>query len=137
IGKMLGAPEEDAPQLQAWTEEIQKGMTHGQSAVHTFEAMGAYFLSHMNNELIRGMECLAKSVGQGEIDGQKLSEVEIATYFGMLLYAGNEPTRSAISTGLLALIEHPDQMELLRTQPTLLKPAKSGHPPAALGEILR
>ncbi len=137
IGKMLGAREEDAPQLQAWTEEIEQGMTNGESAVSTFEAMGGYFLANMNNDLIRGMECLAKSIGQAEVDGHKLSEVEIATYFGMLLYAGNEPTRSVISAGLLALIEHPDQMELLRTQPALLKPGKSGHPPAALGEILR
>jgi cytochrome P450 len=83
------------------------------------------------------MECLAKSIGQSEVDGQKLSDVEIATYFGMLLYAGNEPTRSVISAGLLALMKHPDQMELLRTQPALLRPGKSGHPPAALGEILR
>jgi cytochrome P450 len=137
IGKMLGAHEEDTPQLQEWTERIEQGMTDGESVVDTFEAMGGYFLANMNNELIRGMECLAKSIGQSEVDGQKLSDVEIATYFGMLLYAGNEPTRSAISAGLLALIENPDQMELLRTRPALLKPGKSGHPPAALGEILR
>jgi cholest-4-en-3-one 26-monooxygenase len=137
IGKMLGAHEQDAPRLQEWTAQIEEGMTNGESSVSTFEAMGGFFLANMNNDLIPGMECLAKSIGQAEFDGTKLSDVEIATYFGMLLYAGNEPTRSAISAGMLALIENPDQMELLRTQPALLRPNKSGHPPAALGELLR
>jgi cytochrome P450 len=46
-----------------------------------------------------------------------LSQRELDVYFVLLATAGNETTRHTISHGLLALLEHPDQMERLRSDP--------------------
>jgi cytochrome P450 len=58
-----------------------------------------------------------------------LTEREFDNYFGLLMIAGNETTRHTISHGMLALIEHPDQMRLLQEDPSLI--------PNAVEEILR
>lgn len=64
-----------------------------------------------------------------EIDGESLTEEEILFFCQLLILAGNETTRNAISGGLLALLEHPEQLTRLRAEPTLL--------PTAVEEILR
>jgi cytochrome P450 len=51
-----------------------------------------------------------------------LTQREMDVYFVLLATAGNETTRHTISHGLLALLEHPDQLERLRADPSLLKP---------------
>ncbi|HEX6009931.1 MAG TPA: cytochrome P450 [Actinomycetota bacterium] len=58
-----------------------------------------------------------------------LTEREFDNYFGLLMIAGNETTRHTISHGMQALIEHPDQMQRLLDDPSLM--------PGAVEEILR
>jgi cytochrome P450 len=137
IGRLLGAPPEDMDQLVAWTAEIERGITHAQDVTPTLEKMAGHFRGLVNNQVVRGIDSLAKSVAEAEVDGQRLTEGEIALYFALLLYAGNHPTRDAISSGLLALIHHPAQLEALRATPSLLRCTQSGLPTAALQEILR
>jgi cytochrome P450 len=72
---------------------------------------------------------LVSLLAQAEIDGEKLPDLELLSYFYVLVVAGNETTRNATSGGLLALIEHPDQMERLRCEPSLIR--------SAVEEILR
>ncbi len=52
-----------------------------------------------------------------------LSEIELDLFFMILTIAGSETTRNAISLGLLALAEHPDQLEALRRDPAAMRPA--------------
>ncbi|MGH9079861.1 MAG: cytochrome P450 [Acidimicrobiales bacterium] len=52
------------------------------------------------------------------IDGEALTHAELASFFILLLTAGNETTRTAISHGLLALTEQPDQRQLWQSDPT-------------------
>jgi cholest-4-en-3-one 26-monooxygenase len=52
-----------------------------------------------------------------------LSEIELDLFFLVLTVAGSETTRNAISTGLMALVDHPDQLDTLRNDPTALAPA--------------
>ncbi len=137
LGRMLGSSDDDLEKLLIWTDELKVAVTHGGDASATFHQMAAHFMGLVNNQLIRGVDSLAKAVGEAEVDGRRLTEEEIAVYFGMLLYLGNEPTRGAIAGGLLALVQHPGQRELLRTKPALLKPSKAGLPPAALAEVMR
>nr|MDT0664523.1 cytochrome P450 [Micromonospora sp. DSM 115978] len=66
---------------------------------------------------------------RAEVDGHALTDLELDMFFLLLTVAGNETTRNAISHGLLALIEHPDQRQLLLDDPSLL--------PSAVEEILR
>ncbi len=66
---------------------------------------------------------------QAEVDGERLSEREFDNFFCLLIVAGNETTRHAITHGMLALSEHRDQSDRLREDPGLL--------PLAVEEILR
>ena len=51
------------------------------------------------------------------IDGESLSPAEVASFFILLVIAGNDTTRNAISHGLLAFAEHPDQRALWQADP--------------------
>ncbi len=54
------------------------------------------------------------------IDGEALTPGELASFFILLLTAGNETTRTAITHGLLALTEHPDQRRRLQSDPAVI-----------------
>jgi cytochrome P450 len=56
---------------------------------------------------------------EAEIDGSRLSEQEFGTFFILLTTAGNETTRHTISLGLLDLLEHPDELGRLVSDPSL------------------
>jgi cytochrome P450 len=63
-------------------------------------------------------------------DGQEpLTDAEFENFFFLLAVAGNETLRNAIPGGMLALLEHPDQLQDLRADPTLI--------PTAVEEMLR
>ena len=64
-----------------------------------------------------------------EIDGDHLTDAEFCNFFQLLVFAGNETTRTAISNGLLAFMRNPAQLELLSNDPSLI--------PQAVEEVLR
>jgi cholest-4-en-3-one 26-monooxygenase len=72
---------------------------------------------------------LATALVNAEIDGQRLSDSDFNFFFLLLVIAGNETTRTVTSNGMLALLEHPDQLRDLRQHPSLV--------PGAVEEILR
>lgn len=64
-----------------------------------------------------------------DIEPPQLSDAELYSFFSLLFSAGSETTRNAIAGGLAALIEHPDQLALLRAEPDRL--------PNAIEEMIR
>jgi cytochrome P450 len=56
-------------------------------------------------------EDLTTSLVQAEVDGERLTSAEVASFFILLVVAGNETTRNAISHGVLALTRFPEQRE--------------------------
>ncbi len=60
---------------------------------------------------------------RAEVDGDRLSEVDLDNFFSILVIAGNETTRIAIAQGVLAFCERPEQWDRLRADPGLLDPA--------------
>jgi cholest-4-en-3-one 26-monooxygenase len=56
---------------------------------------------------------------QAEIDGERLDDSELNLFFITLIVAGNETTRNLINHAMLAIIEHPDQAQRLRDDPSL------------------
>ncbi|HME71247.1 MAG TPA: cytochrome P450 [Myxococcota bacterium] len=68
-------------------------------------------------------------IDTGEGERSRLSQIELDLFFLLLTLAGSETTRNAIALGLLALLEHPDQMERLRRDPDAMR--------SAVEEILR
>jgi cytochrome P450 len=72
---------------------------------------------------------LVSALVHAQVDGEKLSEMEIGCFFLLVSVAGNETTRNLITGGLLALLEHPEQRARLLADPTLI--------PSAVEEMLR
>jgi cytochrome P450 len=70
-----------------------------------------------------GSDLVSRLVNQVPEDGVPLSERDVRSYFLLLVVAGNETTRHAISHTVDALLDHPDQVALLQEDPTLLAPA--------------
>jgi cytochrome P450 len=66
---------------------------------------------------------LLTALVQAEEAGDQFSEDELVAMAFLLLVAGHETTVNLIGNGVLALLEHPEQMELLRADPSLIKPA--------------
>lgn len=76
-----------------------------------------------------GDDLVSKLVNQTPADGIPLTETDFDNYFLLLVVAGNETTRHAISHSMLALLDNPAQLERLREDPGLM--------PAAVEEFLR
>jgi cytochrome P450 len=76
-----------------------------------------------------GTDLVSMLVNQIPEDGQALSSTDFDNYFLLLVVAGNETTRHTISLAMLALIEHQEQLKLLRERPELI--------PGAVEEFLR
>jgi cytochrome P450 len=66
---------------------------------------------------------LITAMMNAEVDGEKLNELEIATFFVLLMSAGNDSTRATYSATMLALLQNPDQLSLLRERPELIENA--------------
>src|SRR5438067_9114286 len=77
----------------------------------------------------RPTDDLTSVLVHAEIDGQKLEEHEIVMGFFLLVAAGNDSTKATYASGMRALMEHPDQRQLLVEDPSLI--------PAAVEESLR
>ncbi|WP_246178052.1 cytochrome P450 [Actinomadura decatromicini] len=76
-----------------------------------------------------GTDLISRLVNQPPADGVPLSERDFDNYFLLLVVAGNETTRHAVTHAMRALIDHPDQAERLRDDPGLM--------PGAVEEFLR
>jgi len=73
---------------------------------------------------------MTSALVHAEIDGEKLSEAEMASFFILLVVAGNETTRNAINHGMKALCDYPEQREIWKAD-------FAGVAPTAVEEIVR
>jgi cytochrome P450 len=64
-------------------------------------------------------EDITTTLVQAEVDGRRLTEREFDVFFLLLTIAGNETTRHAITSGALALLEHPEELARLAANPSL------------------
>ena len=62
---------------------------------------------------------LMTALVEAEVDGERLSDAELNLFFITLIVAGNETTRNLINHSMVALIDHPDQAQRLRDDPSL------------------
>jgi cholest-4-en-3-one 26-monooxygenase len=102
----------------AGTESIQE--TLDRTRMEFFQ----YFSQLVEDRRRAPRDDVASAIANGLVNGDPLPQFELLSYFALLIIAGNETTRNAISGGLYALINHPEQMALLKQNPTLMvKPA--------------
>lgn len=138
ISLMLGVPPDDIGQLKSWSDEFVVFFGSAPSAItadqyhrsaEAAEAMTRYFRAavvrvkeHPEGTLLGALELVEQA-------GDRLSEVELFATANLLMVAGHETTTNLIGNGLLALLQHPDQLRRLRDEPALL--------PLAIEELLR
>lgn len=137
IAQMMGAPDEDLPLIRGWVGAIGDALTNDTDCYDELRSMGEHLVSLVNKQIIRSVDSLACTMSQAEIDGERLDEAGIALYFAALVWAGVHPMAHAIAGGMLALMQHPDQLEALRANPANLRLRRSGLTPPAIEEILR
>ena len=127
----MGLPDEDIPLLKHWTDEIESAQqsTESAAALSTLGDMSAYLLEQIQAQAEQGGDSLVIKLREAEVDGERLTEVEILVFFALLVFAGNDTTRNTASGGMLALLEHPEQWRGLCADPELI--------PNAVEEILR
>jgi len=114
ICDMMGIPEEDIEKVFRWTNVI---LGVGDPDVATDYAeffqvsqdMGAYGVALADDRRSHPRNDLTTNLVQAELDGERLSDMEVASFFILLAVAGNETTRNAISHGIVALTRYPDE----------------------------
>jgi cytochrome P450 len=116
ICDMMGIPEEDHQTVFHWTNVIlgfgdPDLTTDLDEFVRVSMEFGAYASALADGRRASPCDDLTTSLVEAEVDGEKLSSSEIASFFMLLAIAGNETTRNAISHGVLALTRYPDERE--------------------------
>jgi cholest-4-en-3-one 26-monooxygenase len=134
IAQMLGVPFEDRHKLFEWTNRMI-GSEDPEYAVSKELVQNAAIEMYMySNELAtqrrtEPRDDIVTALLNADVNGDQLSEMDFNIFFLLLAVAGNETTRNALSHGMHALIDHPDQYRMLVENPTLV--------PSATEEILR
>jgi len=138
IASFLGVPREDWDLLFRWTNEVigkedpeyrRPGETPGQTIKRARGEVHTYFNGLIEQRRRDPQDDLVSELIGAEVEGKPLTKLQLALYCELLVEAGNETTRNAITGGLLAFSEGPGEWEKLRARPELL--------PDAVEEILR
>jgi cytochrome P450 len=135
ICSMLGIPREDGAFILAVTQQIfgsydpeyQARLAAGDREAAA--GFGPYFAQVVQDRLADPTDDLSSVLTHAKLDGEPLPPRDLFGYFGILATAGHDTTSSAIAGGLLTLVQHPDQLDRLRADPSLV--------PTAVEEILR
>jgi methyl-branched lipid omega-hydroxylase len=114
ICDMMGIPEEDHQRIFHWTNVIlgfgDPDITADFEEFMTVSMeIGAYATALADDRRDHPGDDLTTSLVQAEVDGERLASAEVASFFILLVVAGNETTRNAISHGVLALSRYPEQ----------------------------
>jgi cytochrome P450 PksS len=126
ISKMLGVPAADRHQFHRWSNAViaAANSTWGLvKAVPNALLLMRYIRAFIKKRRADPRDDLVSALARAEEAGDALSEDELLAMVFLLLVAGHETTVNLIGNGALALLEHPDQLEKLRNDPALIKPA--------------
>jgi cytochrome P450 len=144
--RILGAPPEDAPRLVElgdrmianadpdYSDAVVDQEDTSKYRLLTFRSPAAVELAEYGAALAESRRAeprddLVSKLVNAEVDGESLTDREFSNFFALLVIAGNETTRQALSRTLQILAEHPAELRELGDDPGLI--------PTALEEILR
>jgi cytochrome P450 len=132
ISEMLGIPITDRQQFRTWTQVlVNTGEQNQQESLKT-SAIGEflhYIKSLLDEKRAHPGNDLTSNLVQVEENGDALSENELISMIFLLIVAGHETTVNLIGNGTLALLQHPDQMQRLQHDLSLI--------PTTIEELLR
>lgn len=125
IAEFLGVPYEDRHKLFEWSnrmigsEDPEYAVSQEAVGLASFEMyMYANQLGADRRENPR--DDIVSKLIHGEVDGERLSETDFDLFFLLLAVAGNETTRNALSHGLAALLDNPEQYQALVDDPSII-----------------
>ena len=134
--EMLGLPSDDWPQLTSWTRSFAELLGNFQhdpvravTACRTVDEMTAYFRQAIRTQSRHSEDGLLHALVTAEAEGDRFTEEEVIANAIITLVGGLETTTNLIGNGMLALLLHPEQWQILRADPTLV--------PGAVEELLR
>ena len=126
IAEMLGVPVGDRHKFHHWSSAM---LSAGASRFGLLRAMpSALRFMRYIRQLIQSRRAnlrddLISALITAKEASERLSDDELLSMILLLIVAGHETTVNLIASGMLALFEHPDQLEKLRSDPALIKPA--------------
>lgn len=134
IAELLGIPPEDRKKFRKWSDELVSGTSEGMDETSTeyFDpqaAMAEYFRKIIEVKRISPGNDLISSLLEAELDGEKLSELDLLGFCVLLLVAGNETTTNLITNAVLTLSKNQEKYERILKDHSLI--------PAMVEEILR
>jgi len=136
VGELFGIPREDWGRIQRWAEmstSTQDAELAGEDASSGSMEMAMYAIEFAGrrrvSEPVDDLTALILGTSFGGDDGAPMTDVDFGSFFVQLVTAGNDTTKSMLSSGLHALLTHPDQLADVRADPSLL--------PGAVEEVLR
>jgi cytochrome P450 len=134
VGELMGIPRDDWPEIHAMAErnsggqdpDIADAADRGGSSVDM--AMYGIGFAARRREMPEQGDLTDLLLGE-EFDGKRMTDIDFGRFFVQLVTAGNDTTRTMLSSGMLALLQHPEQLTMLRSDRSLI--------PSAVEEILR
>ena len=129
IAELLGIPQDDRLRIFDWSNQMigYDDPEYGTDPMAAAMELLAYAMKMAEERQEKPQDDIVTKLVNAEIDGGHLTTDEFGFFVLMLAVAGNETTRNAISHGMLAFLEHPDQWELFKAE----------RPRAAVEEIIR
>lgn len=130
IAELLGIPPERREDFKRWSNALVSISNETETSVlDELQEMYGYFTQVLEERRRQPQSDLISNLLAAEIDGQRLSDIELLGFCVLLLVAGNETTTNLIGNAILALDQHPAAVERLRATPALV--------PNAVEEVLR
>lgn len=129
IAELLGIPSEDRDRFRRWSNAIVGSADQTISYAQAQSELGAYFYRAMEERRQRPRSDLISALLDAEIDGERLSPMELLGFCVLLLVAGNETTTNLIGNAFFCFSREPGLLAELRTHLDAL--------PLAVEEVLR
>ena len=135
IAELIGVPRDDRHKIFEWSNRMigSEDPEYSVTEEEVFQAqveMFMYAQQLAEQRRSHPLDDIITALLSSEVDGESLSDMDFNLFFLLLSVAGNETTRNAISHGMNAFLENPDQYQLLVSDP-------DRHLPGAVEEILR
>jgi cytochrome P450 len=129
IAELVGAPAEDRERFRVWSEELalvafgaggDARFDRHERAARGLEGLLAYFDERIEQARRAPGDDMLSRLLEPDETGDQLSDLEVRAMCVLMLFAGHETTTTLISTGILLLLQHPEELARLRAEPKLI-----------------
>jgi len=139
---VLGLDAEDKPKFHIWYNAIHDYFTNTAgdpeveaAGLRTHDELKAFMMPLIQERKKNPGDDLISKIVHAEIDGERMSDIDIKSYISFLLVAGSESTDLQMSNMWLRLLENPEQLQAVREDRSLIRMAFAEalrHTPAVL-----